>query len=201
MTTDRLAWWEELPLALATIAQSVVVGVWYYHSIDLGSDRLNLAVAIVAGLALDAIVVTTVMGRRVGRESRWSLGAALGAFACSALIAIDTYSAWLVPVQPLLHVSYPLMVFLYSQHLASARVAPTQAAQEPPGATEAPEVIEATPRPLATIAPAQPERLTLLAPSAYTCPHCSAPLKNKQAAGAAKTNGYCLNCKAKRKAA
>ena len=75
----------------------------------------------IAGLALDAIVVTTVMGRRMGRESKWSNGAAFGAFLCSALIAIDTYSEWLVLVRPLLHVSYPLMVLLYSQHLAGVR--------------------------------------------------------------------------------
>ncbi len=121
MTTDKLLWWEKLPLALATIAQSIIVGLWYYHSIDLGDKYVNAAVAVIAGLALDAIVVTTVMGRRMGRDSKWSNGAAFGAFLCSALIAIDTYSDWLVLVRPLLHVSYPLMVLLYSQHLAGAR--------------------------------------------------------------------------------
>jgi hypothetical protein len=29
----------------------------------------------------------------------------------------------------------------------------------------------------------------------YPCPHCEAPLKSKQALGAAHKNGYCLNCK------
>ena len=29
----------------------------------------------------------------------------------------------------------------------------------------------------------------------YPCPHCGAPVKNKQALGAAHKNGYCLNCK------
>jgi hypothetical protein len=32
----------------------------------------------------------------------------------------------------------------------------------------------------------------------YECPHCNRPLKNKQAVGAARTNGYCLGCKAER---
>lgn len=119
--TDRLAWWEKLPLALATTAQSVVVGFWYYRYIDLGQWWLNIAIAVIAGLALDAIVVTTIMGRRVGRDSRWSMGASFGAFICSALIAVDSYSTWLAPIRPLLHVSYPAMVLLYSQHLATAR--------------------------------------------------------------------------------
>lgn len=121
MTEDKLHWWEEIPLALATIAQSVVVGMWYYKSIHLGEDWLNIMVAIIAGLALDLIVVTTVMGRRMGRDSGWSNGSAFGAFLCSALIAVDTYSTWLEWVRPLLHVSYPLMVLLYSQHLAGVR--------------------------------------------------------------------------------
>jgi hypothetical protein len=118
---DRLAWWEKLPLALATTAQSCVVGFWYYRYIDLGLWQLNIIIAIIAGLALDAIVVTTIMGRRVGRDSRWSMGASFGAFICSALIAVDSYSTWLAPIRPLLHVSYPAMVLLYSQHLATAR--------------------------------------------------------------------------------
>lgn len=125
MTDNRLLWWEKLPLALATIAQSIIVGLWYYHSIDIGDWRINAAVAVIAGLALDAIVVTTVMGRRMGRDSKWSNGAAFGAFLCSALIAVDTYSDWLVLARPLLHVSYPLMVLLYSQHLAGARKSAT----------------------------------------------------------------------------
>lgn len=129
---DRLAWWEKLPLALATTAQSVVVGFWYYRYIDLGMWELNIAIAVIAGLALDAIVVTTIMGRRVGRDSKWSMGASFGAFICSALIAVDSYSAWLAPIRPLLHVSYPAMVLLYSQHLATAR-------HTPPAKTIAPE--------------------------------------------------------------
>jgi hypothetical protein len=120
---DRLAWWEKLPLALATTAQSVVVGYWYYRYIDLGLWQLNIMIAVIAGLALDAIVVTTIMGRRVGRDSAWSMGASFGAFICSALIAVDSYSVWLEAFRPLLHVSYPAMVFLYSQHLATARAA------------------------------------------------------------------------------
>lgn len=119
--SDKLSWWEKLPLALATISQSVVVGYWYYRYIDLGWWQFNIAIAVIAGLALDAIVVTTIMGRRVGRDSTWSMGASFGAFVCSALIAIDSYSTWLAPIRPLLHVSYPAMVLLYSQHLATTR--------------------------------------------------------------------------------
>lgn len=139
MNVDHLAWWEKAPLALATTAQSVVVGFWYYRYIDLGLWYLNIAIAVIAGLALDAIVVTTIMGRRVGRDSKWSMGASFGAFVCSALIAVDSYSAWLGAVRPLLHVSYPAMVLLYSQHLASARAVSRESAA----------VVDSAPAPLA----------------------------------------------------
>lgn len=204
---DRLSWWEKAPLALATTAQSVVVGLWYFHSIDLGDWRLNLLVAIIAGLALDAIVVTTVMGRRVGRESTWSNGAAAGAFLCSALIAIDTYSAWLALVRPLLHVSYPLMVFLYSQHLASPRKTALQAL---PNRLDAVIAIDRvypagqinTSVPVAPALEAKSPALVLVEASAtYPCPHCSAPLKSKQAVGAATVNGHCPACRDKRTSA
>ena len=142
-----LAWWEKVPLALAATAQSTVVAVWYYRYIDLGFWWMNLAIAVIAGLALDAIVVTTIMGRRMGRDSAWSMAASCGAFLCSALIAVDSYSTWLAWGRPLLHVSYPLMVFLYSQHLASNMHAPARATVkvEAPSTVKKPENTPSTP--------------------------------------------------------
>lgn len=118
MNNDRLAWWEEIPLGLALLAQSYVVGLWYYASIDGAAWLLDLLVAVLAGLALDLIVVTTVMGRRAGRSSGWSWATSLGAFVCSSLIALDRYGwEW----RSGLHIAFPLVVFLYSQHLATPR--------------------------------------------------------------------------------
>jgi hypothetical protein len=218
---DRLTWWEALPLLLAGVAQSVIVGQWYYRSIELGDWRLNVAVAVAAGLALDALVVATVMGRRIGRVSGWSFWAALSAFLCSALIAVDMYSDWLASARPLLHVSYPLMVLLESQHLASARRSPAiQALETLPERSSAAQVVEAvsTPTEISTSDPVAPalngaqfldDLLAVpsapasapLELSAYCCPHCKRPLKSKQAVGAAVKNGYCLGCKADRLAA
>ena len=188
--SDRLPWKEKLPLGLALLAQSYVVGLWYYRSIAGAHWTLDLVVAVAAGVALDAIVVSTVMGRRAGRESVWSWATSLGAFVCSSLIALDRYG-W--ELRSGLHIAFPLVVFLYSQHLASGRQAVAQAAQDAPGLTETPDPIEDTPQAV--------ERLVLVEPSAYTCPHCSGALGSKQALGAAKTNGYCPACKAERKAA
>lgn len=116
--TDRLKWWEEIPLGLALLAQSYVIGLWYFASVSGADWWVDLLVAVGAGLALDLIVVTTVMGRRQGRSSGWSWATSFGAFLCSALIAMDRYGwEW----RSLLHVAFPLVVFLYSQHLATPR--------------------------------------------------------------------------------
>lgn len=203
--SDRLAWWEEIPLGLALLAQSYVVGLWYYRSISGAAWWADLLVAIGAGLALDLIVVTTVMGRRAGRSSGWSWATSLGAFGCSALIALDRYGwEW----RSGLHVAFPLVVFLYSQHLATPRRAtPAVASQEAPGATETSKTTQDTTvtqsassaLPVASgQATGDPFLDTLLAlPSEpeqplYTCKHCGSALASKQASGNAARFG-CSN--------
>lgn len=224
MNTDRLRWWEEIPLALALLAQSYVVGLWYFASIQGAAWQVDLVVAVAAGLALDLIVVTTVMGRRAGRSSGWSWATSLGAFGCSALIALDRYGwEW----RSGLHIAFPLVVFLYSQHLATAQKAALEALPERLETTEdTDDALRATPPaqaarqalPAESLATAHFDRSALLdellgeqtvvlelpsAPPAsrYECPHCKRPLTSKQAVGAAVKNGYCLGCKAERKAA
>lgn len=217
MNEDRLAWWEDIPLGLALVAQSYVVGLWYYASIKGAGPWVDLLVAIGAGLALDLIVVTTVMGRRAGRSSGWSWATSLGAFLCSSLIALDRYGwEW----RSGLHIAFPLVVFLYSQHLATPRKTALEALQErssearapnggadtavPPSAQGQALLDQLLALPLATAQTEKPEPsapLELVSATAYHCPHCQAVLKNKQAVGAAVKNGYCLACKAERLAA
>lgn len=206
MEHDRLAWWEEIPLGLALLAQSYVVGLWYFASISGAGWLLDLVVAVGAGLALDLIVVTTVMGRRQGRSSGWSWATSLGAFVCSSLIALDRYGwEW----RSGLHVAFPLVVFLYSQHLAIPAKAALEALPERLRATEQPDqVLEDTPPSSAQLERIYFEPLELPLESSeavivleehrYSCPHCTQPLTSKQAVGAAVKNGYCLQCKAQR---
>lgn len=199
--TDRLKWWEEIPLGLALLAQSYVVGLWYFASISGAAWWLDLAVAIGAGLALDLIVVTTVMGRRQGRSSGWSWATSLGAFICSSLIALDRYGwAW----RSCLHIAFPLVVFLYSQHLALPAKTALDSLPERLETTEAPDQpVEATPlvvaQPERSYFPALTEPLIVLDEHRYSCPHCNQSLKSKQARGAAVSNGYCSACKEARK--
>ena len=214
--TDRLTWWEEIPLGLALVAQSYVVGLWYFASIKGAGAWADLAVAIGAGLALDLVVITTVMGRRQGRSSGWSWATSLGAFVCSSLIALDRYGwEW----RSGLHIAFPLVVFLYSQHLAVPRRAVevratvadnqrSEGAQErsgtvievdPPStavASLSAHLSDANDRPLEAL-----NGEAVLALERYACPHCGRALASGRALGAAKTNGYCQHCKAERKAA
>ena len=207
MTHDRLKWWEEIPLGLALLAQSYVVGLWYFASIRGAAWWLDLGVAIGAGLALDLIVVTTVMGRRQGRSSGWSWATSLGAFFCSSLIALDRYGwEW----RSGLHIAFPLVVFLYSQHLAvpcktafetlperlETTEAPDQAVEDRPALTAQSERFVFAPLEMETGAS---ESLIMLEAHRYSCPHCHQALTSKQAVGAAVKNGYCLSCKQERK--
>jgi len=205
--TDRLAWWEDIPLGLALLAQSYVVGLWYYASISGAAWQADLFVAIGAGLSLDLIVVTTVMGRRQGRSSGWSWATSFGAFCCSSLIALDRYGwEW----RSLLHVAFPLVVFLYSQHLATPRRTALETATRPPERDETlDQAVEDRPVttaqlersyfPALELVSGPSEPLILLEAHRYTCPHCSQALKSKQALGAAVSNGYCPQCKQGRK--
>lgn len=207
MKHDRLAWWEEIPLGLALLAQSYVVGLWYYASISGAHWALDLIVAVGAGLALDLIVVTTVMGRRQGRSSGWSWATSLGAFVCSSLIALDRYGwEW----RSGLHVAFPLVVFLYSQHLAIPAKRALETLPERLSATEqSDQAVEDRPAQGAQLErlyfeplelPLEPsESVIVLEAHRYQCPHCKQALTSKQAVGAAVKNGYCLQCKAAHK--
>jgi MFS family permease len=117
------------------------------------------------------------MGRRQGRSSGWSWATSLGAFACSALIALDRYGwAW----RSCLHIAFPLVVFLYSQHLAVARKVAAPVVPELPLTPTAPVVSSKT--------------IEAIPARAYTCPNCDAAL-TLGAYGAAVRNRYCAGCK------
>lgn len=142
---DHLSWGEKIPLTLALVAQSYVIFNWYRLSVHGVVEWLDFIVAIAAGIALDLMVVTTTMGRREGRESFWSHATAFGAFVCSSAIALNVYSEQPLLPEGLLHIAFPLEVWLYSQHLATrkrASVASLAQAAEPELATmEAPATV------------------------------------------------------------
>lgn len=122
--TTLYFWSEKLPLAAAMVAQCFVVATWYIgkHAPEPVPAILtwaNVVVAVAAGLALDLVVVTTVMARRKGRRGVWGILTAAAAAIASSLIALDVYGGW--SPGPYLHITYPVVVFLFSMHLSSPR--------------------------------------------------------------------------------
>jgi hypothetical protein len=194
---DKLPWRDKAPLALALAAQSYVVFLWYLHSTHGIHAYVDFIIALAAGIALDWLTVSTVMGRREGRTSIWSWLTSFGAFIGSATIAYDTYAAhwWPIDGKALLHICYPLVVLLYSLHLASPRgpktikaITPLPMYQQPLlGVSDDPERAAGMREELAAVpAPVN---------APFNCPNCGAGLERIGELGAAKRWGHCQHCK------
>lgn len=176
LPADQLSWSEKAPLYFAVAAQSLVVFRWYLGpnvplEITDALRWLNLVVAVVAGLALDLVVVTTTMGRREGRESIWSWLTAGAAALFSAAVAVELYGG--PSLGPWLHISYPAIVFLFAQHLAVKR---TQAK--------------------GVSTPTSHDARKASAPATHTCARCGASVESQQQAAATVRWG-CGACKVK----
>jgi hypothetical protein len=193
---DKLPWMDKVPLTLALAAQSYVVFLWYLHSTHGIDPSVDFVIALAAGIALDWLTVSTVMGRREGRTSIWSWLTSFGAFIGSAMIAYDTYAThwWPIDGKALLHICYPLVVLLYSLHLASPRRPKKVKATHLPtyqqpllGVSDDPERASGTRKELAAVP------VTTSAP--YNCPNCGAGLERIGELGAAKRWGHCQHCK------
>lgn len=195
---DKLLLKDKAPLALALVAQSYVVILWYFHSTHGFHPYVDFVIALAAGVALDWLTVSTVMGRREGRTSIWSWLTSFGAFLGSAMIAYDTYALqwWPIDGKALLHICYPLVVLLYSLHLASPQrprrvkaISHRSSYQHPLlGVSDGRENIPGTREELAAV-PAIPT-------PPFNCPHCDAGLDTIGELGAAKRWGHCRYCKA-----
>lgn len=123
---EKLAFWsEKVPLTMAMIAQALVITRWYIGreapaSVGEVLVWANVVIAIFAGVAIDLVMVTTVMARRKGRRGIWGVLTAASAAVASALIALDVYGGW--TPGPYLHIAYPVVVFLFAMHLSSPRL-------------------------------------------------------------------------------
>ncbi len=194
---DKLLWRDKAPLAVALLAQSYVVFLWYFHSTHGIHPYVDFIVAFAAGIALDWLTVSTVMGRREGRTSIWSWLTSFGAFVGSAMIAYDTYATqwWPIDGKALLHICFPLVVLLYSLHLAAPRHTKVAKAISHPSMHQQPllSVSDGLER-----APVTSEELATMSGSAnslFNCPSCNAGLENIGELGAAKRWGHCRYCK------
>ena len=109
-------------MGLAALAQFFVVFRWYLGAdvspgVQAALAALNVVIALAAGAALDLVVISTVMAKRNGRNSWWGLATALAAAIFSAAVALEVYGKG--EPNPWLHIAYPAVVFLFSQHLSA----------------------------------------------------------------------------------
>jgi hypothetical protein len=194
--TDKLPWQDKLPLALALMAQSYVVFIWYLRSTHGIHPYVDFVIALAAGIALDWLTVSTVMGRREGRTSIWSWLTSFGAFVGSATIAYDTYATqwWPLDGQALLHVCYPLVVLLYSLHLAAPRQHQVPVAIVP--LIRELEALPESPRGHQELSGALDAQGRGSSP-VFSCPACGGALESIGELGAAKRWGHCRHCKGK----
>jgi uncharacterized membrane protein len=129
MTDDKLTWWEEAPLVLLVGAQVLIVFEWY-----TGFTVWPFVTAIfgvVAAGALDAAVVASTRGRRLGRRSIWGWLTAASAALFSALVSLNHYNVLGAWGEGWLHAAYPVVSFIYAQHLAQSRASREQANSAP----------------------------------------------------------------------
>jgi len=198
---DKLPWQDKLPLTLALVAQSYVIFIWYLRSTKGIHQYVDFIIALAAGIALDWLTVSTVMGRREGRTSIWSWLTSVGTFVGSAMIAYDTYAVqwWPLDGKALLHVCFPLVVLLYSLHLAAPKqqkAPPTiirvsgPATVDHPALQAAPNVPELTTGAQDALVPVPKAKNASL-----SCPSCGASLESIGELGAAKRWGHCQHCK------
>jgi hypothetical protein len=194
---DKLLWKDKAPLALALAAQSYVVFLWYLHSTHGIDPSVDFIIALAAGIALDWLTVSTVMGRREGRTSIWSWLTSFGAFIGSAMIAYDTYAVqwWPIDGKALLHVCYPLVVLLYSLHLASPR-RPKRVKAITHHPTHQPPLLDVSDdRERAPGTREELARVPIATSAPFSCPNCGAGLERIGELGAAKRWGHCQHCK------
>ena len=194
---DQLHWRDKVPLALALMAQSYVVFNWYLHSTHGIHQYVDFVIALAAGISLDWLTISTVMGRREGRTSIWSWLTSFGAFIASAMIAYDTYASlwWPLDGKALLHVCYPLVVLLYSLHLATPKHPRNWQAISPHQMQELPLLGDSPSREKigANREPLLPEAKQ--ASASFPCPFCDAALDSIGELGAANRWGHCRHCK------
>lgn len=123
----KLSGWEKAALVLSMMGQILSIFLWYVGrdaDLSVALPALKVVFGIAGAVALDLVVVTTTMGRRGGRQSGWGALTIVAAAVFSAAIALDaaggpTLGAWN-------HISYPVVIVLFAQHLAAPKAVRAQ---------------------------------------------------------------------------
>jgi hypothetical protein len=123
---DDLASWEKWPLAALFLANALNVFILYVpqEEMPLSVQWLLPWARVFCGLAaaasLEGTLIAVTMGRRLGRDSRWSWAAMFAASAFTALVAYYVHAQVGLAAAGLF-MAQAVVLFIYTQHLAQPR--------------------------------------------------------------------------------
>jgi hypothetical protein len=170
-------------LGLLLLAQCAVIARWQWDAHLTGIDWVDLPLALLTGLGIDCCIVSTAFH---AKHNRWSMATSIAALATSVMIALDYFMAlhfiWL-------HASYPVLVYAFSNHLATnqgvAKIVRQRKAKpitndSADTATSQQEALQST---------------VALESTVYRCKTCNHALPNKQSFASANRLDYCRYCK------
>lgn len=177
--TDDLAGWEKWPLAALFLANALNVFILYVPlnemplSVQWMLPWVRVFCGIAAAASLEGTLIAVTMGRRLGRDSKWSWAAMFAASAFTAMVAYYVHAEVGLAAAGLF-MAQAVVLFIYTQHLAQPRK-PLQtdagaASQLPASAASAYQIRDIpTPAHLPALIGDAQERL-------FPCKHCNAPV-------------------------
>lgn len=171
---DDLAPWERWPLAALFLANAMNIFILYVpmDEMPLAIQGLlpwvRVACGIAAAASLEGTLIAVTMGRRLGRDSKWSWATMFAASAFTAAVAWYVHGE-LGAAAAGLFMAQAVVLFIYAQHLAQ----PRKALQPPP-----PTVRDRLQSPiLAKKALTSADRATVALPAKFECKICGAPFE------------------------
>lgn len=126
--TDDLASWEKWPLAALFLANALNVFILYVPidempvSVQWLLPWVRVGCGIAAAASLEGTLIAVTMGRRLGRDSRWSWAAMFAASAFTAMVAYYVHAEVGLAAAGLF-MAQAVVLFIYTQHLAQPRKA------------------------------------------------------------------------------
>lgn len=180
---DDLAGWEKWPLAALFLANALNVFILYVPQDEMpGAVRgllpwVRVACGIAAAASLEGTLIAVTMGRRHGRDSKWSWAAMLAASAFTAAVAYYVHAEVGLAAAGLF-MAQAVVLFIYTQHLAQPR--------KPLQDGETSVRVRSQAAILAKKRPALPDRVSLAIEDGFKCRRCqhisqSLPEANKHA--------------------
>lgn len=123
---DDLESWEKWPLAALFLANALNVFILYVPTEEMPVaiqwllPWVRVFCGIAAAASLEGTLIAVTMGRRLGRDSKWSWAAMFAASAFTALVAYYVHAGVGLAAAGLF-MAQAVVLFIYTQHLAQPR--------------------------------------------------------------------------------